>query len=206
MRAIFFVTILLIIVGLWFYFTRSNPPGVPSGSTEDTLGNASRNQYENSQYGFSFQKPEGYTVGEFDQDEGKIILVQVSKTVFDTKNAMPRGTLDTGFQITITPFDEMDTVITKARINKDIPDMKVENSKEISITGKDTQGSPMYTKGLEFESNNATFGGASAEIWFVYPVRDKDSNGVRGANLYQLSGYHDSLPVMESVVQSWEFQ
>ena len=196
MRAISFVVIALIIVGLWLYFTHPNSLGVPSGDsgTENPLGVTS-GQYKNAEFGFSFEKPEGYTVGEFDQDEGKMILVQMSKMPLDTKNTVSKGIFDIGFQVLITPFDEPDEVITKARINKDIPDMKVENSKEISVAGKDTQGSPMYTKGLEFQSNSSAFGGASAEIWFVH-----------GANLYQLSGYRESLSVMESVIQSWKFE
>ena len=182
------ILIIVILVSLGGFLlwkkSRQNTPFESGGSQAST--ESSDLTYKNSQYGFSFQKPEGYTVGEFDQDEGKMILVQMSKMPLDTKNAVSKGILDIGFQILISPFDEADAVITKARINKEIPDMKVENSAEILVAD---------SKGLQFESNNSAFSGKSFEVWFV-----------RGTDLYQISGYIESEQVIKDTLNSWKFE
>ena len=174
---VIFVIIVIIysLFFVWRLFT-SRPDQTLSKTDNITNSENLDGIYKNSQYGFSFQKPNGYNIGEFDQENGKIILVQMSKAAFDT----------TSFQILITPFDEPEAIITKARINKEIPGLKVENAKEILVGAG---------KGLQFESDNPVFGGKSAEIWFVH-----------NSNLYQLSGYKEAMPVMEQVIASWTFQ
>lgn len=102
-------------------------------------------RYENVQFGFSFEKPNGYNIGEFDEGEKKVILVQSN----DSK---------TSFQILISFLGVPDAVITKNIIQTEIPGIKVENEKEILVDG---------ANGLIFESDNEFFNGASIEAWFM---------------------------------------
>ena len=101
-------------------------------------------RYKNDQYGFSFGQPDGFNVSDFDEGDGKIILVK-------------KAASDNGFQIYITPFDEPGP-ITKERILKDIPDMSISNEKEISVGGE---------KALNFTSQD-DLGGETREIWMVH--------------------------------------
>jgi hypothetical protein len=103
-------------------------------------------RYENKKYGFSFEKPEGYTVGAIRDDLGEILLVQNT----DAKS---------GFQIYITPTDGA-TTLSPEQIKIDLPGTSIGAYKIIKLDGKGD--------GLMFESNNSAFAGASYEIWFTY--------------------------------------
>ena len=188
------VIISLLLLG-WWIFTSSQSETLPTPKANNLANSENLDEmYNNSEFNFSFKKPYSYSIGEFGDNDAKTILIQPGQNK-DSIEVRPQQNQGAGFQILITPFDELNAVITQERINKEIPNMKVESVKEISITGKDTQGNPVYLKGLEFESDNPVFGGSSTEIWFVY-----------SGNLYQLSGYPDSMPIMEEVIKTWKFQ
>lgn len=172
MRKILIIILVALAVTVFAAFYRSRNVGpVKIDPTEHT-----QNLYQNSAHGFSFAKPHGVMVGEFEEANGTETIVVQSAA--DTKTA--------GFQILISLFDDTDTTITKERIKKDIPDMKIENEKEISIGG---------AAALSFLSNSAAFGGISFEVWFV-----------RDGNLYQASGYSLDKNFMEQILATWKWQ
>jgi hypothetical protein len=91
-----------------------------------------------------------------------------------------------GVQITITPFDEDLAVLSKERIAQDVPDLKISDEQSVEIGANHT--------GLAFKSDNAAFGGASREVWFVF----------RG-NLYQISTYERLDPLLKAIFATWQF-
>lgn len=151
--------IIILLLGLGIFFSlKSNLKDLPTGEAEvqekteeetkqdkatlETPVTATR--YENTKYGFSFEKPSGYTVGVLRDDFGETLLVQNAK-------------ISSGFQVYITPVDGP-VVLTKEQIQKDLPGTAVINAKTIKIDGK--------ADGLMFESNSSSPG--SFEIWFAY--------------------------------------
>lgn len=138
-----------------------------TGQVSDQSADTSET-YTNSKYGFSFDYSKELSVSEF--TEGKIDVILVKDETGD------------GFQIYITPFDEQGP-ITKERILKDIPDMRISNDKEILISGQ---------KALSFISQDASL--ETLEIWFVHK-----------GNLYQITAYTDMDATLKPIIQSWKF-
>ncbi|KND51633.1 MAG: hypothetical protein ABA06_00030 [Parcubacteria bacterium C7867-001] len=130
--------------------------------------------YTNSTYHFSVSVPEGFTSQELqDPENGQTVVLQ--------------GASGDGIQIVIQPFGEDLHVLTEERIRHDIPDMSVKNAQPVTV-GTD------YT-GLAFLSDNAAFGGASREVWFVF----------RGT-LYQISTYERLDGLLKAMFATWKFQ
>jgi len=95
---------------------------------------------------FSFQKPEGFTIGEVDEGGGsKSIIVQNTDTGL-------------GFQIFVSPFDEDINVLTENRIRQDLPSLIIDKPQKIQVN---------ESEGLAFVSQNQSFG-KSREVWFVH--------------------------------------
>ncbi len=93
---------------------------------------------------FSFQYPEGFNIGSFQEGEGETVLVQQPGE-------------NRGFQIYILPFDEPGP-ITKERIWQDIPDKKIVAEQKVKIGGEDA---------LVFLSQDPSLG-ATREAWFIH--------------------------------------
>lgn len=175
---------LLVIAGVLFFLNQNHkigsketpvkPPGqFPSGLEAAVSASVLLSKtYVNSQYGFSFKYPEGFNVSGFPEgEEGTTILAQKPNS-------------KEGFQIFISNFDEPGP-ITPARIKKDIPDMAVEDPKEVFI------GSEKNLRALIFFSRSESLG-RTREVWFV-----------QKGNLYRVSAYEglDNLigPVLETI-------
>jgi hypothetical protein len=134
--------------------------------------------YQNPTYHFSINYPDGYTVSDVDDPTagGNTLLIQDNST---------NG--DGGIQIFISPYTDPDTNITPDFIAANAPDVTVNNPQEVAMSAGGG-------KGLAFESNNAAFGGASREVWFVY-------NG----NLYQISTYLQYGNLLQTMMGTWKF-
>lgn len=102
--------------------------------------------YENTDYGFSFSYPDGFDIREIDEDPGFTVLAE-------GKPASPsQGGENKIFQIYINSFDE-EGPITPERIKKDIPDIQIKQSQNFSLDGRDA---------LAFMTDE------NIEVWFVY--------------------------------------
>lgn len=196
---------LIIIVGfvvlaglIYVVFTnnKTNPAGAP---VEDSVAMTSEEQaaaaaetvaqqaavssvkeavrYSHKAPDFSFDKPEGYTVGALPgEDGGQTLVVQKS---------VGSGTSYSGFQIVITPLDEPMT-LTPDLIKSDLPGTSVSGAQKISLDGKGN--------GMMFSSNNESFGGKSFEIWFATPT-----------HLYQITSYAGFAPELQKIIGTWKF-
>ncbi len=146
---------LLIVVGGFINNYISKNPGVvidESRRGEDGSGKieevGAAKKYTNSAYGFSFEYPKEFTVGQFYDGEGESIVLQ---------SASSSSRL--GMQVFIAPTD-LPVELTPSLIQKELPGTLVKNPQKIELDGK--------AKGILFESNNPAFDGKSAELWFYY--------------------------------------
>ena len=117
------------------------PMATPSSTSAQTK------KYENTQYGFSFNYPAGFTVSEFTEEEGRISLIIQNE---ETKQAV---------QFFITPYNDNSFEVSSERIKRDIPDLPFSNSADVVVGGK--------ANGAAFFSENEAFKGQTAEVWFA---------------------------------------
>ncbi len=134
-------------------------------------------RYIHPTLGFSFGKPEGYTIGAIPGEAGGQTLIVQSVT--------PPSSPNDGFQIVITPLDAP-MELTPNLIKSELPGTSVNNAKAIVL---DQQG-----KGLMFSSNNAAFGGQSFEIWFT-----------TATHLYQITSYASFASELQTIIGTWRF-
>ncbi len=122
-------------------------------STQESTSTNRRVQFDNPQTfthdtrRFSFQYPQNFQVGRFDQANTEIIVVQ-------------NPDKQAGFQISIRSVDEQ-IPMTKERIKQDLPDLQVRQPQPVQLGADAGQG-------LAFYSDNEAFGGSSREVWFTF--------------------------------------
>ncbi len=181
---ILIVSFFLLVLGFIFLQKEKFPIATNSAvGTSEKLATAEEipMTYSNPRQYFSFQYPNEYKVNEMiDRDskglvQGEIVLVQAKS-----------GDRERGLQITILPFDETDTTLTKERIQKDIPDMQINDAQTIVLGGVDA---------LSFSSNNSDFGGASKEVWLVH-----------NNFLFQISTHASNTALVNNILSTWQFQ
>lgn len=133
-------------------------------------------RYTHPTYGFSFEKPTGYSVGALPNETGGQTLI-----------VQPAGESGgaQGFQIYISPLDAP-LELTPTLIKEQLPGASVNNAQKILLDGKGS--------GMMFSSNNESFGGRSFEIWFT------DSK-----NLYQVTSYASFAPTLQQIIGTWKF-
>jgi len=154
--------------------------------------------YTNTDYGFSFQKPEGFVVGVIPEAEGEVVLVQQaapsSNSPFPTRGEPSRtkgstpqggGISHSGFQVYVTPLSESVT-LTPNFIKSELPNILIKDPKAIQLDGK--------ANGIMFASNAEAFDGSSYEIWFVH-------NG----HLYQATSYAQFAEQLKEIIGTWKF-
>lgn len=146
--------------------------GPPAGASEKSLG--SFKTYTHAGYGFTFDYPADWNATSFYDGQGETVLAQPPSASDQRIN--PRQI--SGLQIYIIPFDEPGP-ITKERILADLPEIKINDEKQIKIAGLDA---------LSFESAEL------AEIWFV-----------REGFLYQITASANNKEVLDNAVETLRF-
>lgn len=131
-------------------------------------------QYIHDTLRFRLQLPDGFSAREMQGTDG------VGTTII-LEDAEANG-----IQIATQPFDEDLRVLTKERVQSDIPDMQIIEPQPVDIGTSHI--------GLAFKSDNPAFSGASREVWFVF-------NGT----LYQISTYERLDSLLKTMFQTWEF-
>lgn len=189
---LFHIVISLVIVGgIFLYFirpfsqkpesnffgatTQENSPGETDSNTEQTANAASRDAssnvpthtYKNTTYKFSLEVPQNVNPSDFDDDGGHNVLIQDKAF---------------GMQVYITPFDE-NIILTKERIQKDVPDLEMENPITITING---------IAGVAFVS--ADGGQKYRQVWFV-----------NKGHLYQTLSLVSYDTAIGEMLQSWKW-
>lgn len=181
------VAILLAVGGVWFLRSRGAGEGgfqmpgflsfLSGGDKESSEESSSSEEqiYIHPDYGFIFRYPAGFTATEFSDDAGSTVLVR-------NPNAEKQE-----FQIYVSPFDE-EGPITPARIQQDLPDMKIEEPMDAEVG----EGEKFHA--LIFWSDAPEFG-RTREVWFSQ----------RG-DLYQITAYADADTVVAGVMETWKFE
>ena len=142
---------------------------------------AGNHVYRDSVRKFSFAYPEDTTATHFKEgDEGETILVREK----DGNNNSPANKKKE-FQIFISAFDES-SPLTKQRILKDVPDLKIENPQDLILNGN--------TPALMFFSDNPSIG-STREVWFV-----------RNGELYQIATHAELDAWFAGIMSTWKFE
>ncbi len=134
-----------------FYFLKKGGPAssktaLPDFNFGNSFNTASANPdisaypqyYENTEYGFIFSYPDGFSVKEIDEDGGFTVLAE--------------GSGNKIFQIFIQSFDE-EGPLTPERIKNDLPEMNILASQNFDLAG---------IPALAFQTDTAI------EAWFVH--------------------------------------
>lgn len=153
------------------------PPA--GGAPDNAPDNALSQTYAHENPNFSFRHPDGFSTSSLSDENGETVLV--------------RGWSDQeSFQIYITPFDEpFDPApggpgpITPERIREDIPDMVIEQARELEIAG---------VKMLAFLSGESS-AGRTREVWFAH-----------GPHLYQITAYPEFDRGLAEILMTWVFR
>lgn len=160
--------------GVWYFLHPGSPSGGMEQNTTPYVPPPLTKAYSNETFSFSLMVPADFAAQELPADENG------SQTLL-FQNASGEG-----IQISILPFDEDLQVLTKERIQQDVPDLQITHEQPVEIGQSHT--------GLAFKSNNDAFGGASREVWFVFK-----------GNLYQISTYERLDPLLKAIFTTWKF-
>jgi hypothetical protein len=102
--------------------------------------------YRSTHFGFTFRVPEGFTIGEFDEGGGRVVLVNT-------------GDGESAFQIFISPYDEGAQSLTVERIQEDVPNLTIREPETLQMTGGQSV--------LTFVGEDDVFG-VKREVWMVH--------------------------------------
>lgn len=180
------IAALTLLSGCGLNLSQNKPEPASRNSAGQTAPAPGFKSYSHPGYGFSFDYPDGWNVSSFAENDGETVLLQnlsASDLRIDPRNisGQERG----GIQIYILMFDEPGP-ITKERILQDIPDLIINNDKQIKIAG--------VADGLKFDSASQS-GEKTKEVWFVYENF-----------LYQMTAIEGSGDVLDKIVRSWKYR
>ncbi|MEX1087410.1 MAG: hypothetical protein WEC58_02680 [Candidatus Paceibacterota bacterium] len=150
------------LVGAIGYFMSSDEvafEGAQNTSSDDSAGvpvdtpkrgevvetHSGAKEYRSDPYGFAFQVPADFTVGEFDESGGRLLLVKSG------------GGTD-AFQVFILPWDEPTDSLTPERIRQDVPDLEIHDPQQLPMSGEKSA--------LTFIGESERFG-TTREVWMV---------------------------------------
>ena len=178
----------------WHYAPRPQSSSAAPAYTAPPL----TQQYANDAYRFSLMMPADFAASESEDPSASSTTVVLQNSTGD------------GVQIVVTPFDDDPNdgsgyTLTKERILQDVPDLAIADGQPVNVGTN-------YV-GLAFKSDNPAFcappepcaeggGGASREVWFVYPECNR---GVCSGNLYQITTYARLDPLLQAIFKTWQF-
>lgn len=191
MKKISLLIIAISAITILFVWISSLSKNLPASQVEDALSeeelqevfetkaaistSVEAQRYVHPTLGFSFEKPEGYSIGVVGgPEDGQTLIVQSLA-----------GDVRLAFQIVITPLSER-LVLTPQFIKQELPDIAIIKPQAIEL---DSKG-----KGIMFSSNNDSFGGSSYEIWFTDESR-----------LYQITSYGSFASRLQEIIGTWRF-
>ena len=184
--------ILLAAGGFAYYKIRLQPkPGgyFGGGASQDasaqTAGSDAGSQnlqptvYTDPAYGFTVTLPKGLKAVNFDQGEGYVVLI----TETSPGAGGVHGAGGAFLQVYVRPFEE-DTLLTAARIKRDLPGLNMQNVAAVVADG---------TPAVAFYSQDGSEN--LRQVWFV---KDK--------NLYQIIADPADDNLTGAVMESWKWE
>lgn len=173
----FIALIAAFVTGIFFIVRLVNGPGDKKEQAPFDYAQGKKT-YTHPDYGFSFEYPADFTIGNFGEGDGETVLAQAA----DGKS---------GFQIFVSPYDEPEE-LSLAVIKKTAQDLKIKNEKEITV-GRDALKAFSFTL-EELVAEGDSGERATNEIWLV-------QNG----NLFQFTSYEEFGGRMEEIIKSLRF-
>ena len=185
-KKLLIIFMVIVLAGLGIFFMRGgkldNVPALFSTFSKNSDNNADKDaktentahagdweKYEDPAYGFHFEYPKGLNVSSFSEDTGDTILIQgqISSAEGASSESQNTQSQSTGFQIFVSPFDELvdetpkaPGPITKERILDDIPDMKITGEQTVMLERDKSISALIF-----FSEDDI---GKTREVWFVH--------------------------------------
>jgi hypothetical protein len=165
---------------LWKYYPRSSEiTGTAAGGTIAVSSPVQADQeaqgdYISSDGHFTFRYPKNLNITSY-------IIEGGGKKILAEEGSQAKQ----GFEITIMPFDEPGP-LTLERIQKDLPDMAMDNISNILISPN--------INGVSFSSFDENIG-STYEVWFI-----------ASGSLYEITAYAGYETELNQIIKQWKFQ
>lgn len=157
----------------------------PAPVVDETVSESVKT-YTHPDFGFSFEYPDKFTLGNFPEEGGDMLVVQGA----DGKN---------GFQVFVSPYEE-ETQLSLEAIHAAAEGLTVTDAKEINI-GQGKIRAFSFVLGTSEENmddpvnqEDVSSADTTNEVWFV-----------EAGNLYQITNYADFQSEMGKILESWRF-
>jgi hypothetical protein len=155
--------------------TISSAPSAPT----DNLQLITDNLYSNPDHNFSLELLPGLSTNAFEEGDGDVVLIQLNKSYMSNESFKSYSAFQ--MQITVRPFDE-DVSLTAARIQKEVPEIKMQNPIAVKADGADAIS---FVDGAD----------NTRQIWFV-----------QNHELYQIIASPQYDNVTGKLMESWKWQ
>ncbi len=158
------------------------------GEVKEVQGGQAK-RYVSEPYGFSFQVPSDFSLGEFDEAGGRLVLVQAPSAGSGQGTGGqddPSSTSGPTFQVFITAWDEPEQSLTPERIREDVPDLVIRRPEALSMEGGSRQA-------LTFVGESERFG-TTREVWMV-----------NDGWLFQVITSAENQKALSKILNTWQF-
>lgn len=150
-----FITFFILVsaLALFLFIKENREEQLASTDIQNELGTSGEiknvggeKSYRSTTFGFSFRVPEEFTIGEFDEGGGRVVLVNTDEG-------------QSAFQIFISPYTESTSSLTVERIQEDVPGLAIREPETLRMTGGQSV--------LTFVGEDSIFG-ITREVWMVH--------------------------------------
>lgn len=160
-----------------------------------SLPSAKSEIYNNPDHNFSLELLPGLSTNAFEEGDGDVVLIQLDKSYMSNESYKSYSAFQ--MQITIRPFDE-ETSLTAARIQKEVPEIKMQNPISVKADGTDavsfvscSPSSPSEERRPAGQERLNCF----RQIWFV-----------QNHELYQIIAPSQFDNVTGKLMESWKWE
>jgi hypothetical protein len=143
-----------------------------------SLPSAKSEIYNNPDHNFSLELLPGLSTNAFEEGDGDVVLIQLNKSYMSNESFKSYSAFQ--MQITVRPFDE-DVSLTAARIQKEVPEIKMQNPISVKADGADAIS---FVDGAD----------NTRQIWFV-----------QNHELYQIIASPQYDNVTGKLMESWKW-
>jgi hypothetical protein len=165
---------ILIIAAAWAAIVLTKGDTAAEGGPQDSSkADAAVETYVYDRTGFALDIPSGFSARLSDGEETDIVIVEGIESSSE------------GYQVAITPWDEPADALSFARIQADLPDLKLSRTQAGAL--------PIGVLALSFEIEQA--GEETREVWFVH-----------AGYLYQMSAPIASAELIEDALEDMSFR
>jgi len=200
----FIVLIAAFATGVYFLVRLVNGPDSLEDGPRSEIMSGELKTYTHPDYGFTFNYPANFTIGNFGEGEGDVILVQDSQLGSEASKSQAADSTSSpqaGFQIFVSLYEE-EKPLSKAIIQEAFGAQEVKNFQEskgptlnrprsdLDSAGQGEALEEVLEEILAFSFDTQD----THEIWFV-----------ADGNLYQVTSYKEFGSEMEKILETLRF-